>query len=131
MPQDTGNFWQDYVLPYEPELAYYSAAPFGTRATAASPFGQATYDPSGQVTGAVGGFSPAAQNYWSGQYGNVMREFMGEAGRAMKRGTDPTDLSFEDFLEQYPWTQRYSALGPRLRPGGGTARFNPAARYMY
>ena len=118
MPAD--SFWLDY-LGTEPEAAYYSATPFGGRATAASPFG--------------GGFSPAAQQYWSGQYGNVMRQWSGEAGRRMRTMGDEEDpfsgMSFVDFLEQYPWTQRYSALSPRQRPGGSTARFSPAARYMY
>ena len=41
-------------------------------------------------------------------------------------------MSFTDYLEQYPWTQRYTALGPSMRPGGrGTSRFAPSARYMY
>jgi hypothetical protein len=116
MPED--SFWQDYFSGgYEPEAAYYSSTPFGTGATAASPFG--------------GGFAPAAQQYWSGQYGNVMNQFKGAAGRRMRAGEDPLTTNFVDFLEQYPWTQRYSALSPRQRPGGGTARFSPAARYMY
>jgi hypothetical protein len=112
------SFWQDYFSQgYEPEAAYYSAEPFGSRATAASPFG--------------GGYAPAAQQYWSGQYGNVMNQFRGEVGRRMEAGDDPFGMTFVDFLEQYPWTQRYTALSPRQRPGGGTSRFNPAARYMY
>jgi hypothetical protein len=119
MPAEN-SFWLDY-LGSEPEAAYYSSTPFGGQVTAASPFG--------------GGFAPAAQQYWSGQYGNVMRQFMGEAGRRMKTagpGEDPLiGMNFVDFLEQYPWTQRYTALSPRQRPGGSTARFNPAARYMY
>ena len=121
MTMGNGNFWQDYVLGYEPQAAYYSAAPFGTGASAASPFG--------------GGFSPAAQSYWSGQYGNIMNQYLGEAGRSYRGGKpgDPTPpfTKFTDFLEQYPWTERYTALTPRGRPGGSTARFTPSARRMY
>ena len=95
MANGNGNFWQDYVLGYEPQAAYYSAAPFGTGASAASPFG--------------GGFSPASQSYWSGQYGTVMNQYLGEAGRAMRRGEEPT----QSFT------------------GGSTARFAPSARRMY
>jgi|TARA_R100000306_G_scaffold61621_1_gene64764 hypothetical protein len=115
MPEDYGNFWKD-VLQYEPQAAYFSAAPFGTRATAANPFG--------------GGYSPASQRYWSGQYGNVMNQYVGEAGRRMRAGQDPSSMSFFDYLEQYPWTERYSSISPLLR-GGGVSRFNPSARYMY
>lgn len=110
------NFWQDYVLPYAPQAAYYSAAPFGGGTTQASPFG--------------GGSSPAAQQYWSGQYGNVYNQFMGELGRSYRQGEEPT-MSFVDYLDQYPFTERYTALGPQMRAGGSTGRFAPSARYMY
>ena len=100
------NFWQDYVLPYAPQAAYYSASPFG------------------------GESSPAAQQYWSGQYGNVHNQFMGELGRSYRRGEEPT-MSFVDYLDQYPFTERYTALGPQMRAGGSTGRFAPSARYMY
>lgn len=113
MPENI-DFWQEYVLPQAPQAAYFSAAPFGTRATSANPFGS--------------GYSPAAQRYWSGQYGNVINQFMGEAGRRMRTGEDPTSLSFVDFLEEYPWTQRYTSTGI---PRSSTGRFNPATRYMY
>jgi hypothetical protein len=121
MANGNGNLWQDFFLDYEPEMAYYSAAPFGTGASAASPFG--------------GGFSPASQSYWSGQYGTVMNQYLGETGRAQRDwkpgDPDPPFTKFTDFLEQYPWTERYTALTPRGRPGGSTARFAPSTRRMY
>jgi len=129
-PNNMDNFWQEHVLPQAPQAAYFSAAPFGSRVTAENPFGRATFGKTGQVTPGASGFSPAAQRYWTGQYGNVMNQFMGEAGRRMRSGQDPTSLSFMDFLEEYPWTQRYTSLSPRLR-SGSTTRFNPATRYMY
>ncbi|MAH45277.1 hypothetical protein CMI37_05585 [Candidatus Pacearchaeota archaeon] len=115
MPEDF-NFWQDYALEGSPEAAYYSAAPFGTGMSAASPFG--------------GGAAPAAQQYWSGQYGNVMNQYVGELGRSMRAGEAPT-MTFTDYLQQYPWTQRYSAMSPAMRPGGRTSRYAPAARRYY
>jgi len=117
MPED--NIWSDWLEDF-PQEAYYSAAPFGSAIdagpTAASPFG--------------GGFAPAAQQYWSGQYGNVVNQYMGQWGRSLRAGQKPS-MTFTDFLEQYPWTQRYSALSPRMRPGGTTSRFAPAVRRMY
>ena len=110
------NFWQQDVLPYEPRSAYYSAEPFGAGTSAASPFG--------------GGYSPAAQQYWSGQYGNVMNQYMGELGRSFRAGEEPT-MSFVDYLDQYPWTERYTSMSPRLRPGGTTSRFAPSVRRFY
>lgn len=89
-----------------PEAAYYSAAPFS------------------------GGFSPAAQRYWQGQRGNLQDQYMGEWGRQLRENQTPT-LSFTDFLTDYPWTERYTALGPGLRPGSGTSRFAPGVRRFY
>jgi len=109
MANDTG-FNVDYlrdILPYEPQPAFYSSAPFG------------------------GGFSPASQQYWAGQYGNVMNQYEGERGRMMKRGEDPYSMTFLDYLEKYPWTERYTALSPAMRPGGRTARFTPSARRLF
>ena len=50
-------------------------------------------------------------------------------GTALRSGD--TAPSFLQFLESTPWTERYTSLSPSLRPGGGTRRFNPTARYMY
>ena len=114
--QDNFNWWQEYVLPYEPQAAYYSAAPFGAGASAGQPFG--------------GGHAPAAQQYWAGQYGNMQNQYMGYAGRAMRQGQEP-EMNFMDYLDQYPWTERYTALAPPMRPGGLTSRFAPGTRRMY
>jgi len=122
------SFWKDYVLPYAPEETYFSSAPFGGQITAANPFGgreASDVNPFGR------GFSPASQSYWAGQYGNVMNQYLGEGGRKMRAGEDPTTLSFMDYLEQYPWTERYTAMSPSLRPGGRTSRFSPSTRYVF
>ena len=97
-----------YQLEATPSLAYFSASPFSDNT------------------------SQAQQQYWQGQYGNVQSQYMGELGRRMKatNGEDPS-LRFVDYLEEYPWTERYTSMSPRLRAGGATSRFNPAARYMY
>jgi hypothetical protein len=63
------NWWQEYVLPFEPQAAYYSATPFGAGPSAASPFGRDYWqtDPSTQAERApsqtfveAGGFSPGS-----------------------------------------------------------------------
>ena len=113
----SGEWWKEYVLPYEPQAQYYSAAPFGGGATTDSPFG--------------GGYAPAAQQYWAGQYGNVMNQYMGQIGQMMKGGQDPTTLNFQDYLDKYPWTQRYTALGPGMRPGGRTSRYAPTPQRFF
>ena len=80
------DFFSTAWLEANPEAAFYSAAPFGLGSyTAGNPFGGTTYGEAGQP-GAAGGFSPAAQTYWAGQYGNIQRQYLGELGRAMRRG---------------------------------------------
>jgi|TARA_R100000306_G_scaffold25444_1_gene28530 hypothetical protein len=103
---DFGSFWKDYVLPVAPEAAYFSAAPFS------------------------GGSSPVGQQYWGGQYGNVSNQYLGYLGQEARAGRDPED-TFLDYLEKYPWTERYTAMGPGMRPGGRTSRFAPATRYVF
>ena len=101
-----GNGYFSDWLEDNPEEAYYSATPF------------------------AGGTSPLQQKYWGGQMGNVMREYQGMLGSAVRRGEMPS-LTFTDFLSQNPWTVRYMAGGPSMRAGGRTSQFAPAARYMY
>jgi len=94
-----------FQLESSPEMAYYSAEPF------------------------AGGYSPAQQKYWSGQFGNVYNQYAGALGASVRNQTEaPT---FVDFLRDMPWTERYTSLSPALRPGSGFRRFSPSARYMY
>ena len=94
-----------YQLEATPQLAYFSSAPF------------------------QGGYSPAQQKYWSGQYGNVYNQYAGALGASVRNQTEsPT---FVDFLRDMPWTERYTSLSPSLRPGSSFGRFNPSTRYMY
>ena len=98
----TGN-----ILEFNPEWAYYSSAPFQEGK----------------------GFSPMQNQYWRGQYGDVWDEYLGSLGAAEKRGQDAP--LWTSFLEDMPWTQRYTALGPSLRPGGSTRQYSPSVRYAY
>jgi len=133
------NWWQEYVLPFEPQAAYYSATPFGAGPSAGSPFGRDYWqtDPSTQAERApsqafveAGGFSPGAQQYWSGQYGNVMSQYLGSIGSDIRADREPAE-NFVDYLGRYPWTERYTALSPSMRGGSSMSRFAPAARWAY
>ena len=99
----TGDF-SSYMLEASPAMAYFSSAPFSVHT------------------------SPAEQRYWQGQYGNVSNQYMGAMGEALRTGTQ--EPSFTQFLEDMPWTSRYSALSPALR-GEAFSRFSPQARYIY
>ena len=100
-----GEYGFPYMLEVTPSLAYFSAAPF-----------------QGQT-------SAAQRQYWSGQFGNVTNQYMGELGTAIRAGQEGP--SFTRFLEDMPWTEKYTALSPRLRPGSDFRRFSPQTRYMY
>ena len=102
---DLSGFERAYTLEQTPSLAYFSSTPF------------------------QGGFSPVQQQYWSGQYGDVINQYQGELGSAFRTGG--TAPSFLQYLEDVPWTERYASLSPSLRPGGGSRRFNPTVRHMY
>ena len=95
----------EWTLDQTPQMAYYSAEPF------------------------AGGYSPAQQKYWSGQFGNVYNQYAGALGASVRNQTEAP--SFVDFLRDMPWTERYTSLSPSLRPGSSFGRFNPATRYMY
>ena len=131
-----GDFWKKYGLEQEPEAAYYSAKPFGAgytyaerpMARAANPWGASEFDDKGEQV--QGGFSPYEQQHWASQYGNVKNQYLGELGRRMRAGMGP-DMTFSDFLEDYPWTQRFTALPPSMTSGSGSTRFAPSTRYMY
>ena len=94
-----------YMLQSDPKAAYFSSAPF------------------------QGASSPAQRQYWQGQFGNVFNQFQGAFGSALRNKEEtPTFMS---FLRDNPFTERYTALSPSMRPGSGTKRFNPGTRYMY
>ena len=97
--------WALAQLESTPEMAYFSSAPF-----------------QGQT-------SPAQRQYWSGQYGDIANEYMGAWGAGLRSGTETP--SFTQFLQDMPWTERYTALSPRLRGGDSFSRFSPQTRYAY
>jgi len=97
--------FDQYTLETDPRMAYFSASPF------------------------QGGYSPKQQQYWSGQFGNVYNQYAGALGSSLRGGTEAP--SFVNFLSDMPWTQRYTALSPALRPGSSFRRFSPTTRYLY
>ena len=111
----------------DPQLAYYGqASPLaGTRTTAgatipglATPFGS----------------SPAARKRFQSQFQNIYNEFLGQQGRALMGGNGGTpqwpQQTFTQFLNEYPFTERYTALPPAMR-GATQSTFSPRASYNY
>lgn len=99
-----GDWWSQVLGQYEP--AQYYSSPTGMR------FGQG---------------SPRQQRYFGDAYDDILKDYYGQAGTAMRGGNEP--MSFMDFLENDPWTRRYTALPQSSRnvTGMGT---NPYTRWM-
>jgi len=66
--------------------------------------------------------------YWANRFGQVQNEYLGAVGQQLQSGQPPT-LRFQDFLSQYPFTSRFSALPPEAR-GQVNQRFNPRTRWL-
>lgn len=75
------------------------------------------------------GTSPATKRYFQGQFQNIYNEFLGKQGRALQGGQLPSQ-SFTQFLEQFPFTQRYTALPPEMS-GRGISGFAPRVQFSY
>lgn len=73
------------------------------------------------------------RDYWSRQYGNIYNQYLGRQGQnlqSLARGEQPEIQSFSQYLEDIPFTQRYSGLTPQQR-GTGTKAFAPSTRYIF
>ena len=75
------------------------------------------------------GTSPASKRFFQGQFQNIYNEFLGQQGRALQGGQIPAQ-SFSQFLDQFPITQRYSAIPPEMS-GRGISGFAPRVRFSY
>ena len=82
-----------------------------------------------EMFGSPFGTSPASKRYFQSQFQNVYNEFLGLQGRALQGGQLPSQ-TFSQFLEQFPFTQRYSALPPEMS-GRGVSGFAPRVKFSY
>ena len=75
------------------------------------------------------GTSPASRRFFQGQFQNLYDEFLGQQGRALQGGQMPAQ-NFQQFLQGFPFTQRYSALPPEMT-GRTLGNFAPRVQYSY
>jgi|6_EtaG_2_1085325.scaffolds.fasta_scaffold285270_2 hypothetical protein len=80
------------------------------------------------MQGQFGG-SPRQKQYFEGQFGDIHNQFLGSLGSSMMQNQWPTQ-TWQGFLGQYPFTERFASLPPSFR-GGLTGRFSPQTRFMY
>lgn len=101
---DFNAFTPAELLGQDPRIAYFS---FQRR------FGQA----------------PRQRRFFEDFFPEAQNEFLGLLGEQIRRGEIPT-LQFVDFLEGFPFEQRYQGLPPSFR-GQSFGRFSPSARYFF
>ena len=82
-----------------------------------------------EMFGSPFGTSPASKRYFQGQFQNVYNEFLGQQGRALQGGQMPAQ-NFQQFLQAFPFTQRYSSLPPEMT-GRTLGSFAPRVQYSY
>jgi hypothetical protein len=108
-----GDFYTD-VLETEPQMAYMGAV---SRQAAPSSY--------------TAPMQRRAQDYLRNQYSNVYNEYLGRRAQELRQRKDPSKwTTFSDFLEETPFTQRYSQLSPYQR-GVSTSRFAPSTRRIF
>ena len=73
--------------------------------------------------------SPRRGRFFRDSYQDVMQDYYGQAGTAMREGRSP--MSFMNYLErESPWTRKFSALPQTARGTTGMAA-NPRTRFLY
>ena len=60
-------------------------------------------------------------------YSGAMAEFYGKLGEQILGGGQPT-LKFADFMQQFPYTERFAQMGRQYNQQG---RYNPRTRFLY
>jgi len=76
------------------------------------------------------GRSPHQRRFFQGQFQDIYNEYLGALGSQIRSGQAPTKR-FAGFLENLPFTNRFSSLPPTMRPGGGfSSRFAPRSRFL-
>ena len=75
------------------------------------------------------GTSPASRRYFQGQFQNIYDEFLGQQGKSLQGGQMPGQ-NFQQFLQEFPFTQRYAALPPEMT-GRTLGSFAPRGQYSY
>ena len=100
------NAFGDF-LEYKPEVAYYSSIKGGQFADQ----------------------SPAQQQYYEKSFGDVYNQYLGKLGSQIRDGEAPS-LKWTEYLEQDPFTERYTALPPSQK-GSFTGAYSPTTRRIF
>ena len=75
------------------------------------------------------GQAPRQRSFYDQFFPQAQDEFLGVLGEQVRGGMIPS-MQFSDFLQSFPFMDRYRSLPPAMR-GGQTSRFNPVAQFNY
>ena len=123
MPEQDYNAFDNFytnLLDVDPQMAFMGAS------SSWMPQGSTTQAPTTQ----------RAQDWAMGQYSNFYNRYLGDVGkeyarRAESPGTEDQRVStFSEFLQEDPFTERYSRLTP-YQKGVSTSKFAPSTRYIF
>jgi hypothetical protein len=105
------DLWSD-ILAKEPRRTYFG---FGDQ------FGGSGSSGRGQVQ----------RNYFQNQFQPIFDEFTGQLSQNIMQGQEPfQQQSFQEFLGELPFSQRFASLPPSMR-GGQRGRFAPQATFRF
>ena len=122
------QFISGEALTAQPQMSYL--AMLGDQTPGGSPVGRSAPGMAqAQMFGNPFGTSPASRRYFQGQFQNIYDEFLGKQGRALQGGQMPAQ-NLQQFLQEFPFTQRYSSLPPEMT-GRTLGSFAPRVQYSY
>ena len=105
------DYWAD-ILGGSPRETYFS---FGDQFGGRTAFGR------GQ----------RQRNYFQNEFQPIFDEFTGQVAQNIRGGQDPyQQQSFQEFLGEFPFSQRFASLPPSMR-GGQRGRFAPQAAFRF
>jgi hypothetical protein len=75
------------------------------------------------------GQAPSQRRYYENSFDRIQNEYLGALGQQARSGEAPS-LRFGDFLEDFPFTQRYLSQPPSQRGGNFSSRYTPRTRFI-
>jgi hypothetical protein len=75
------------------------------------------------------GQSPREKRFFQNQFQDIQNEYIGDLGRQIRSGQPPT-LQWTDFLDKFPFSERYAAMPPQYR-GDFPRQFSSPTRFLY
>lgn len=76
------------------------------------------------------GASPNQRRYYQKAFSDIHDEYLARLGQQIRGGMAPTER-FNDFLQSYPFTERYLQQPPELTGRSNFSRFAPRARFAF